>query len=251
MLQGGDHALLIAKGGVALESTHGRDAHPRNQIWVFAVSFFDTAPARIACHIHYGRQRLVRAAQPRFPSGHGEERLGQIGIERGAQSDWLRKACGIDGGVAMQALLVKNHGDSKTSVLEKESLNGVGEFRHAAGFLALSRIAGAADLAESASVLKSRLGFLKIEAALGVHERFGLLLPDAHHLCGLLFQGHSGQEVFNPFGSGQSGIAIRRIFARGRWFCRHGWLAAHAEFVVDSNYNEIAARNQAAEVDDE
>jgi hypothetical protein len=55
-------------------------------------------------------------------------------------------------------------------------------------------------------------------------------LPDADHLCGLLFQGHSGQKIFDPFRRGQSGIAIRRCLrsvvtfalAGGRWFCRHG-----------------------------
>jgi hypothetical protein len=42
-----------------------------------------------------------------------------------------------------------------------------------------------------------------------------------------------------------------RAGSNGRSEPEHGWLAAHAKLVVDSNYNQIAARNQAAEVDDE
>ena len=161
----------------------------------------------------------MSAAQSRFPRGHREEPLGQIGIERGGQSDWLREACGINGRVAVQTLFMKNHGDPQPRVLDEESLNRVGEFRRAAGVPAGSRVAGAADLADPAPILEGRLGFRKIEVAVGVDESFGLPLPDAHHLGGLFFQRHPGQKVLDAFGRGQIGIVVRVLFRLdGRWF---------------------------------
>ena len=92
----------------------------------------------------------------------------------------------------MQTLLVKKHGNSQAAVLDEKLLNRIGELRHAARVLTFSRIAGAAHLAKSVSFLEGRLGFLKGEIAVGIHQRLGLPHPNAEHLRGFLFQRHSG-----------------------------------------------------------
>src|ERR1039458_5577165 len=48
-------------------------------------------------------------ARPGFGGGHGEERLHQLGIERGAQADGLRKTGAADGGMAVQALFAPGY----------------------------------------------------------------------------------------------------------------------------------------------
>src|ERR1039457_3546067 len=90
-------------------------------------------------------------APPGFGGGHGEERLHQLGIERGAQADGLRKTGAADGGMAVQALFVKNHRNPEPAVFQKELLNGVSKLRHGAcgtpfsGIAGTSGVAGASD----------------------------------------------------------------------------------------------------------
>ena len=208
VLQRGDHAAFVAERRVALEAAHRRDSHARYQVRIFAVGLLDAAPARLARHIHHRRQRLVRAAQPRLGGGHGEQRLHQFRVKGGPEPDRLRKAGAADGRVAVQALLVKDHGDAEPAVLDEELLDGVGEFRHAARVLALAGIAGTAHLAEPASLFESGLGFGRVEIAVGIHQRLGFLLPDAHHLRGLFLQRHASEQVFHPPGSGQCSVPI-------------------------------------------
>ncbi len=69
---------LVAESSVALETPHRGDAQARNQIRVFAVGLFDTAPARIARDIDHRRERLVRAPRraPPAPSSRTATRPG-------------------------------------------------------------------------------------------------------------------------------------------------------------------------------
>jgi hypothetical protein len=48
----------------------------------------------------------------------------------------------------------------------------------------------------------NKLGFSRVELPIGVDQCVSPLAPDAHHLGGLLFQGHSGKQIFrSPAGS--------------------------------------------------
>ena len=68
--------------------------------------------------------------------GHGVKRADEIGIEGRAEADGLGKAGGADGGVAVEAFLVKKDGDAETRVLDEKFLDGVGEDGGLAGFFA-------------------------------------------------------------------------------------------------------------------
>ncbi len=121
-------SLFVLESSIALKAAHRGDAHPRNQIRIFAVGFLDAAPARIARHIHDRRQRLMRAAHARFLSGHRKKRFDQFRIEGRAQADRLRKTGRVNRGVAVQAFFVKDYRNAEPAILEKELLNGVGQF---------------------------------------------------------------------------------------------------------------------------
>ena len=209
MFQRCDDALFIAERSVALKSAHSRDAQTRNQIRVFAVGLLDAAPARVARHIHHRRQRLMRSAQSRFFGSHREKRFDQIGIERRSERYGLRKTCGVNRRVAVQTFFVKDHRDSETAVLDEELLNRVSEFSHLSSVLAFSRIAWASNLTEPVPMFESGFGFMKVEVAVGVHERFCFLLPDAHHLRGFFFERHPRQQIFHTSRRRQIGIFVR------------------------------------------
>ena len=147
VLQRGENVFLIAEIAVALEAADGGNAKARDEVRIFAVGFFHAAPARLAGDVDDGRECVVGAAEASLQRRHGEELLDQVGVEGGAEGDGLREAGAVGRGVAVQAFLVEHDGDSKAAILEKELLDGVGQFRHGAGFLAATGIRGAADLA--------------------------------------------------------------------------------------------------------
>ena len=208
VLKGCDDALLVAELRITLEASHGSDAEPRNQIRIFAISFLHATPTRIARHIHDRRQGMVGAAEPGLFGRHREKRLDQFRIERRSQRDGLGETRAINGRMAMQTLLVKNHRDSQAAVLDEELLDRVGEFRHAARVLALARVAGAADLAQSAAILKCGLGLLQIKIAFAIDQGLWLLLPDTEHLCGFFLQRHAREQISHSVRSGQRGILV-------------------------------------------
>src|SRR3954465_8809816 len=51
MLESRDHSLLVTEISISLKPIHGRDAQPRNQVRIFAVSLFDSSPTRISRNI--------------------------------------------------------------------------------------------------------------------------------------------------------------------------------------------------------
>ena len=211
---------LVAEVLVSLEAAHRGDAQSRNQVRIFAVGFFHAAPARLARHIHHRRQRMMRAAQAGFQSRHREQRLHQRGIEGCAQRDGLRKTGSIRGGVAVQALFVEHHRNAQAAVLKEELLDGVGQLGHAASVLAAAGIARPAHLAQSAAIAKRLLRLSEIEVAARIHQRLGLRLPDAHHLCGLFLQRHPREQVLHASGGGLSGVFINGSgFAGGYCDC--------------------------------
>ncbi len=191
VLQGGDDAVLVLECGVALEAADGRHAHAGYQEGIFAVGLFDAAPARLAGDIHHRRERLMRAAHAGFLRGHGEKPLNQFGIEGGAEPDGLREAGGVERGMAVEALFVEDDRDAEAGVLDEKLLDGVGQLGGGAGIQTLAGLAGPADLAESAAIFERLFGLRKVERSVGIDQGVGLFAPDAHHLRGLLFQGHS------------------------------------------------------------
>ena len=245
VFQRGDDARFVPEGGVALKSTHGRNAHPRGDVRILAVGLFHAPPARVSRHIHHRRQRLVGAAQPRLESRHGEQRLYQLRVEAGAQRDRLREAGATDSRMTVETLLVKEHRDAQTAVLDEELLDGIGQLRHPARILAAARIAGPADLADAAPLPESLLRLGQIEVAIRVHQLGGLLLPDAHHLGALLFQRHSRQQIAYAPGGGHIALAEQGhalALALGRSFHKLGLVFMVAGVLVETLARHPTAR---------
>jgi hypothetical protein len=198
VLERGHDAALVLERGVALEAAHRCDAQARVQVRILAVSLLDSAPARVARHVHDRRERLMRPAHTRFVSRHGEKLLDQRRVERGAQADGLAEARGVARRVAVETFLVEDHRDAEAGVFEEELLDGVGQLRHLPGRAThprLSRrrtgVARPAHLADTVPLLERGFRLGEVEVTLGVQELFLLLLPDADHLRGLLFEGHA------------------------------------------------------------
>jgi hypothetical protein len=168
VLKGGEHVFLVAEIAIALKALDCGDAETRDEIWIFAVSLLNAAPARLPSHIDDGRESLMGAAQASLERGHREERFDQFGMECGAEGDRLRKACAVWGCVAVETLLMKDDGDAEAGVLKEEALDGVGQLRHRTRFFAATGIAGAPHLTEAAAVAERLLRLSRIEVSLFV-----------------------------------------------------------------------------------
>ena len=208
VLHGGDDMPFATEGGVALEAPDGGHAELGDEVGIFAEGLLDAAPARLAGDVDDGGEGLMGAAQTGFPGGHGVERFDEFGMEGCGQADGLGKAGCVHGGLAVEALFVEDDGDAEAALFEEEALDGVGEFGGGAGVEARAGIAGASDLTQAMALFKGSFGFLLVEAALRVHEGFGLFLPDAYHLGGFLGEGHPGQEVFGALFRGELWVLV-------------------------------------------
>ncbi len=208
MLQRGQDMALIAEIAVALESADSGYAEARHQVRILAVRFFHPAPARFTGDVDHRRECVVRAAQASFESRHREERLDQLGIKGRAQRDGLRKTRAFRGCVAVQALLMEHNRNAEARVLEKKSLDGVGQLRHASRRLPAAGVTGAANLSDTAAIAESFLRFRLVEVAFLVHQLLRLLLPDAEHLRSFLFERHAGKQIFHAACRGQVRILI-------------------------------------------
>ncbi len=82
-----------------------------------------------------------------------------------------------------------------------------------------ARIAGPRNLADAPAMPKMLLRLLEIKIAVLVLDLRGFLLPDAHHLCGLLLQRHARQQVSHPPRGRCGGIFINGN--SGGWFFLH------------------------------
>ena len=102
----------------ALQAVDRGHAHARDQVRILAVGFLDAAPARVACHIDHRGQHLRHATRARLARGHGEDLLGQTGVEAGGQSDGLGEAGGARGDQAVKSLLVQDGRDSEARFLD-------------------------------------------------------------------------------------------------------------------------------------
>ena len=130
-------------------------------------------------------------------------------------TDRLRKTRAADSRVTVQTFLVEDHRNSEPGIFHEKFLNRIRQFGRAARVLALARVAGPAHLPKSVAVLERGFGLLQIKIALGVRERLGFFLPDAHHLRGFFLQCHARQQVLHAFGGGQRGIFINWNFGGG------------------------------------
>ena len=133
------------------------------------------------------------AAHTSLFGGHREELFHQLGIKGCAQADGLGKAGSRRSGVTVQTLFMKDHGNAQAAVFQEELLDGVGQLGHAAGIFAAAGVRGAANLADTATVLEGSLGFGEVEVALFVDQLLRLLQPDAAHLSGFFLKRHARQ----------------------------------------------------------
>jgi hypothetical protein len=239
VLQRGDQVPPVPEGSVALEPAHCRDAHSRYQVRVLTERLFHAAPARVARDVHHRRQRLVGATYPCLLRRHRVQRFDQLRVECRGQADRLREARGVDRRLPVQALLVEDDRNAEPALFQEESLDGIGELRlltrtasllrivAAATHATPARIARATHLSQSVPLPERRSGFLQVEHAGRVDQRLRLLLPDSHHLCGLLLQRHPRQQVAHPLAGGEGRVLVGEVTAsRGR-IRRNGRLRAH------------------------
>src|SRR4029079_6512780 len=70
-------------------------------------------------------------------------------------------------------------------------------------------IARTAHLSNAVAVRKCGSRFSQIERAVRIAQRFSLLVPDAHHLCGLLLDGHSREQIRDAILCGERAIVVR------------------------------------------
>src|SRR5436190_22063538 len=115
VLEGGNDPRLVRKRSVTLKAAHRRNAEARNQVRIFAVSFFDTTPARIARHIDDRRQRLVRAADPRLSSRNSKKSFYQFRVESCRQPNRLWKTSGVNCCVTVQTFFMKHYRDAEAA----------------------------------------------------------------------------------------------------------------------------------------
>ena len=120
--------------------------------------------------------------------------------------------------MTVQALFVKNNRNTQTRIIQKEFLNGIGQFRRLPRVASACGIAGSTNLAKPMTLAKRGLGLLQIEFAVGIDKRFRFLLPHAHHLCGFFVERHAREEILHSLFRGNSRIFICR---QPRSFCRN------------------------------
>ena len=224
VLERRDHARLVAERSVTLESADSRLPHLRDEVGIFAERFFHSPPARVTYDVHDGRQGLVRTTHPRFLRRHRVQRLDERGVERARKPNGLGEARRPHGGVSVQTLLMKDNRDAKPALLDEETLDGVRQLGHRARVASLFRLVPAAagiartsDLAEPMPVRERAARFLEVEGAGRVDERLSLLLPDAHHLSGLLLERHSPEQVRDALLGRQGSVTIWQGRFRGGW----------------------------------
>ena len=137
-----------------------------HQVRIFAVGLLHAAPARLARHIHHGRERLVRAARAGFLGGHGEQRLRPVRDRRWRRGRWAAgNWCRPVAAWPCRHSSWKITGMPRRVFSMKNFWMALVSSAISRGVLAAAGIAGPADLAEAVSVLESRLGFLEIEVA--------------------------------------------------------------------------------------
>ncbi len=132
----------------------------------------------------------------------------KAGLKCRSQRDGLREAGSVRRRVPVQALLMENHRDPEPAILEKEPLDRIGKLRHASRLLAAARIAGPSHLAQSTLVAKGFFRLREIEISFFVDKRLRLLLPDAQHLRGFLFQRHACEQILCSLGRSRLGVLV-------------------------------------------
>ncbi len=131
----------------------------------------------------------------------------------------------------VQALIVKEHGDSQTGILLHPLLHRVGVVRH------LPRptlLAGAGDLAQAKfekyrGTLGKEVTIRINKKRLGVAEKLAIL-PCAFHLRHFLFQSHAGEQISHPLLDRQFRVLIGKCVLRGN---SHGHEEKYGEQTED------------------
>src|SRR5262245_46012674 len=234
MLQRREYMSRSERERFTLKAAHRRDAELADQIRVLAIGFLESAPARIARHIHDGSEHHLCAACPDLARGNGEHAREQRRVPGARERDGLREIRGSARGVAVQTFLVEEDRDSQPRVVDSIALDRIdqrdgltlvpkGCLERAAGSL---QIIGAREVADAGRVQAASLGGIELTLRI---EELALLRPDRSDLRNLLLEGHARQEIFDPLFDRRRGIFIdgalwwrrRRKSARDRGHEQH------------------------------
>ena len=133
------HHVRPIYGARPLKAEDGGEADARDQVGILAVCFFCAAPTRVARQIEHRRKAMLRAPGAYFGRGRGKNTLYERGVPGGGQGNGLgiRSAAGRD--MSMQALIVKENGDSQARVFLHPLLHCIGVDRHLARPALLAR----------------------------------------------------------------------------------------------------------------
>ena len=165
----------------------------------------------------------MHAAGARLRGIGGENFVQQFRIPGGREPDrrGIRRA--LVGDVAVQAFVMKHHGNAKPRVLLHPLLHRVGELRlfaRAVGDFARTRHLADTVLQQDGCVVGKERALVIDEARLGsLHEC--RVLPDAFHLRDFFFERHARKKIGEAFFDGQLRIAvggnILRLAAQKDW----------------------------------
>jgi hypothetical protein len=119
----------------------------------------------------------------------------------------------------MQTFLMKHDRNAEAALLDEEFLNRVRERCLTAGVFSASRVARTTNLSKTVSVRECAFRFVQVEIATRVDERFGLLLPHAHHLRRFLLERHSREQILDATFRGKVGrlVGQHAIAITGCW----------------------------------
>ena len=247
MFRGGHDVRFVDAGAVALKAFDCRDAEARHEVGIFAVGFFRAAPARIASEIENGREAFCTPRARASAASAVKTSWSNSGSQVDASADrrGIRRA--LVGDVAVQAFVVKHHGNAEARVLLHPLLQRVGELRffaRAVGDFAGTRHLADAVLQQDGGVVGEERAFVIDEARLGSPHEDGVL-PDAFDLRDFFFERHAREEIGEALFDGEFGVAVG-AFVGGCCCC--GGLCAFAWRVESAGISAISeTTNKTAE----
>jgi hypothetical protein len=101
VLERGEYPILGERQRPALEALYRCYTERAYEIGIFAVSFFDAAPTRIARDIDDRREHEVNAPSANLATDDGENALEQLRVPAAGESDGLREMRRAPRGIAV------------------------------------------------------------------------------------------------------------------------------------------------------
>src|SRR6185312_16012814 len=184
------------------------------KIRIFSVGFFSAAPPWIAGQIKHRGKALLCASRANFSSDGSKDVVDQCRVPGGSNPNSLRERRSFRRGVSVQALFMKQDGDSQPRVLLDPSLDGVGEFRHLPRTAVLAR-----SRHLSQSIFQNWRGAVRKEFSCGVPTQRRLwqlppVLPGSLQLRYFFLQGHARKQIRHALLDGQMRVAIGGFILR-------------------------------------